>query len=54
MGWIALHGRVVHVDVYGEVMLCNLIANESVLNAEAVKCMSSAESVWNVGVSLCC
>ena len=50
MGWVALHRRtrVVHVDVHGEVGW----QMWSVLNAEGVECMSSAESGWHVGVSV--
>ena len=44
------------IDVHGEVML--LVTTDSawqmwpVLYAEAVECMSSAESAWYVGVSV--
>ena len=56
MGWVVLHGCVVHVDVHGEVTLWVTTDSAwqmwSVLYAEDVECMSSAESVWHVGVSV--
>ena len=49
-----LHGSVVRVDVHGEVMLWVTTdsAWQMCLYAEAVECMSSAESVRYVGVSV--
>ena len=60
MGWVVLLGCVVHVDVHGEVMCCGWLQRNcycawqmwSVMYAEAVECISSAESVWHVGVSV--
>ena len=55
-GLIELHGHVVHVDVHREVWWLQLNCYWAwqmwiILYPEAVQCMSSAESIWHVGVS---
>ena len=56
MGWVVLHGCVVHVDVHGEVMLWMtsrslLLSMADVISSCMQKlweCINSAESVWHV------